>query len=332
MTGGTLEKVVVVGGGAWGTALAAIARRAGRSVTLWAREPEIAAAVAAGLNDIYLPGIPLPEGIAATTDLGRIAGADAVLLVTPAQFLRPVARAAASHWRSGVPAVICAKGVETGTLALMTEVVAEELPAAPQAVLSGPTFAAEVARGQPTAVTLACTDAALGGRLAAALGTPTFRPYLSDDVVGAEIGGAVKNVLAIACGIVAGRDLGDNARAALITRGLAEIMRLAEARGGRRDTLMGLSGLGDLILTASSVQSRNYSLGLALGQGQTLATVLAGRNAVTEGVASAASVVGLARRHGIEMPIAEAVEAILHQGAGIDETIAALLSRPFRAE
>ncbi len=328
----TFDRIVVVGAGAWGTALAATARRAGRTVTLWAREPEVAAAVAAGENRLYLPGIALPAGIAATTDPGCVAAAGAVLLVVPSQFLRPVCRSLRPHWPEGAPAVICAKGVENGSLAMMTEVVAAELPAAPQAVLSGPTFAAEVARGQPTAVTLACADAGIGAALVSALGTPSFRPYLSDDMVGAEIGGAVKNVLAIACGIVEGRGLGDNARAALITRGLAEIMRLAEAMGGRRETLMGLSGLGDLILTASSQQSRNFSLGYALGQGEPLAAILGRRAAVTEGVASAASVVGLAARMGVEMPIAAAVEAILHQDADIDATVAALLARPFRAE
>ena len=329
----SLNRIGVIGAGAWGTALAATARRSGRAVTLWAREPDIVTAIAAmSENPGFLPGIMLPEGLRATTDPAAATDADAVLLVVPSQFLRSVWRLLAPQWPAGVPAVICAKGVETGSLALMTDVVRETLPQAPQAVLSGPTFAAEVARGQPTAVTLACADAELGAALVTALGTPTFRPYLSDDVIGAEIGGAVKNVLAIACGIVEGRGLGDNARAALITRGLAEIMRLAVPMGGRPETLMGLSGLGDLILTASSTQSRNYSLGEALGRGEALVDILARRTAVTEGVASAASVVGLAHRQQVEMPIAEAVNAILHQGAGLDQAIAALLSRPFRSE
>jgi len=192
--------------------------------------------------------------------------------------------------------MVCAKGIESGTHAAMSEVVAEELPGAPLAVLSGPTFAIEVARGLPTAITLACADPALGQRLVEAIGTPSFRPYLTDDVIGAEIGGAVKNVLAIACGVVEGRGLGDNARAALITRGLAELMRLSVAKGGRPETCMGLSGLGDLILTASSQQSRNFSLGFGLGRGQSLAEILAARRAVTEGVATAASVIGLAAK------------------------------------
>jgi len=231
-----------------------------------------------------------------------------------------------------VPVVICAKGIEIKTGALLTEVVAEVLPQAPRAVLSGPTFAAEVARGLPTAVTLACADAALGARLVAALGSRALRPYLADDPVGAEIGGAVKNVLAIACGIVIGRGLGENARAAIVTRGLAEMMRLAEAKGGRAATLMGLSGLGDLTLTCTSAQSRNFSLGLALGGGQSLAAVQAGRRSVAEGVSSAPATVALAARLGIEMPIAAAVDAILHRAAAIDAVIEGLLSRPFRSE
>jgi glycerol-3-phosphate dehydrogenase (NAD(P)+) len=232
----------------------------------------------------------------------------------------------------GVPVVICAKGIEEGSGALMSEVVAATLPEAPQAVLSGPTFAAEVARGLPTAVTLATPDEALGRRLIAALGTRSFRPYLSDDLLGAEIGGAVKNVLAIACGIVMGRRLGDNARAALITRGLAELVRLALARGGRAETLMGLCGLGDLTLTCSSLQSRNHSLGVALGEGRPLAEIVAGRRSIAEGVASAAATAALARRLGVDMPIVAAVDAILHHGAAIDAVIEGLLARPFKTE
>jgi glycerol-3-phosphate dehydrogenase (NAD(P)+) len=231
-----------------------------------------------------------------------------------------------------VPAVICAKGIETATLALMSEAVAAELPGMPVAVLSGPTFAIEVARGLPTAITLACAEPGPGQDLVEALGTPSFRPYLSDDLIGAQMGGAVKNVLAIACGIVEGRGFGDNARAALITRGLAEMTRLAMAKGGRRETLMGLSGLGDLILTASSSQSRNYSLGFALGQGQSLESILAGRHSVTEGVHTAGAVVGMARATEIEMPIAQAVDAVINGRADLDTVISALLARPFRSE
>jgi glycerol-3-phosphate dehydrogenase (NAD(P)+) len=328
-----MNRIGIVGAGAWGTALAVTARRAGRDVVLWAREAEVAGAInATRRNAAYLPDTHLECGIRATTELAEAAATDAVLLVTPAQHLRSAARALAPHWRDGVAAVICAKGIEQGSGAMMTEVVEAELPGAAIAVLSGPTFAAEVARGLPTAVTLACGDAELGQALVEALGTATFRPYLADDLVGAEIGGAVKNVLAIGCGIVEGRGMGDNARAALITRGLAELTRLAVAKGGRPETLTGLSGLGDLILTASSTQSRNYSLGFALGEGRALAAILGERKAVTEGVWSAGAVVAMAAGLGVEMPICAAVDSVLNRGADLDDTIRALLSRPFRAE
>ena len=328
-----MQSIGVVGAGAWGTALALTARRAGRDVTLWAREPQVIASINRDrVNPDYLPGVELDPAIRATGDHAEIAGADAVLLVPPAQHLRAACRALAPHWRQGIPAVICAKGVELSSCSLMAEAVAEELPGAVVAVLSGPTFAIEVARGLPTAITLACADAALGRKLVAALGTPSFRPYYSDDLIGAQVGGAVKNVLAIACGIVEGRGLGDNARAALITRGLAELTRLAVAKGGRLETLMGLSGLGDLILTASSTQSRNYSLGFALGQGRALADILGERRSVTEGVHTAGAVMALAGRLGVEMPICAGVEAVINQGVGLDDAIRQLLSRPFRAE
>jgi glycerol-3-phosphate dehydrogenase (NAD(P)+) len=254
------------------------------------------------------------------------------LLVVPAQFLRSLCQRLRPHWSAGVPAVICAKGIETDRFSTMSEVVTQELPGTPLAVLSGPTFAIEVASGLPTAITLACADAVLGQRLVDWIGTPSFRPYLTDDVIGAEMGGAVKNVLAIACGVVEGRGLGDNARAALITRGMAELMRLAVAKGARAETCMGLSGLGDLILTASSQQSRNYSLGFALGEGKSLAEILASRRSVTEGVATAAAVSGLAAKMDVELPICAAVAGLLHHGRGIEETIRDLLARPFRRE
>ncbi|MBB4266244.1 NAD(P)H-dependent glycerol-3-phosphate dehydrogenase [Roseospira visakhapatnamensis] len=329
-----IDHIGVIGGGAWGTALAATARRAGRRVTLWAREADVAAAIARERrNPDFLPGVDLPEGITATTALEAVtADADAVLLVTPAQVLRGVCGRLAPTWRAGVPAVVCAKGFETEGGASMGQVVAETLPGAPLAVLSGPTFAAEVARGLPTAVTLACADRTLGEALARALGTATFRPYWSDDVVGVQVGGAIKNVLAIACGIVEGRGLGDNARAALVTRGLAELTRLAVALGARPETLMGLSGLGDLLLTATSLQSRNYSLGAALGQGRDLDAVLGERRSVAEGVHTAAALVEMGARLGVDLPIAGAVHAVLSGRAEVDRAIAGLLSRPFRAE
>jgi len=328
-----MQRIGIVGGGAWGTALAVTARRAGREIVLWAREAEVVTAVnQRHENPLFLPGIVVDPAIAATGDVAAAASADAVLLVVPAQHLRAVAGAIAPTLRPGAAVVICAKGVEEASGALMSEVAAAALPGARLAILSGPTFAGEVARGLPTAVTLATVDQALGAALIAALGTRSFRPYLSADVVGAEIGGAVKNVLAIACGIVAGRRLGDNARAALITRGLAEMVRLAQAKGGRAETLMGLSGLGDLTLTCTALQSRNHSLGFALGEGTALDEILARRRSVAEGVSSAAAVTALARRLGVDMPIVAAVDAILHHGADIDGSIASLLARPFRGE
>ena len=328
-----IERIGIVGGGAWGTALALTARRAGRAVVLWAREADVVAAINRDhINPLFLPDVPLDPGIRATTELGEAAAADALLLVAPAQHLRALATALAPQLPSGMPVVICTKGIEEKSGALMSELVAASLPGAAIAVLSGPTFAGEVARGLPTAVTLATTHAALGQRLIAALGTRSFRPYLSDDTPGAEIGGAVKNVLAIACGIVTGRKLGDNARAALITRGLAEMVRLAVAKGGRAETLMGLSGLGDLVLTCTGLQSRNHSLGVALGEGRALSEILAERRSVAEGVTSAAAAAALAQRLGVDMPITAAVDAILHRGAAVDQAIEALLARPFRSE
>jgi glycerol-3-phosphate dehydrogenase (NAD(P)+) len=259
-------------------------------------------------------------------------GAEAALLVVPAQFLRGVIQVLGSHLPHGLPLLLCAKGIETSSLKTMSEVAAEILPASPSAVLSGPTFAAEVARELPTAVTIASGDASLGLAFIEALGSSRFRPYLSQDPVGAEIGGAVKNVLAIACGIVVGRNLGDNARASLITRGLAEMIRLGVAKGGRAETFRGLSGLGDLVLTCSSAQSRNYGLGLALGREQTLEATLRGSRSIVEGVATAASIARVAERLGIEMPIAAGVDALLHRGEAVDAVIDLLLRRPYRAE
>ncbi|MEI6559157.1 MAG: NAD(P)H-dependent glycerol-3-phosphate dehydrogenase [Rhodospirillaceae bacterium] len=328
-----IGRIGVVGGGAWGTALAQAAVRAGRSVVLWALEPDVVDAINdRHENDRFLPGIALDAAIRATGRLAEVAAVDAVLMVAPAQHLHGVGRALAPFLVAGVPVVICAKGIELGTSSLMSEVAGTVLPEAPLAVLSGPTFAAEVARGQPTAVTLASADAALGARLVEALGGRMFRPYFSDDPIGAQIGGAVKNVLAIACGVVEGKRFGDNARAALITRGLAEMVRLGVALGGRAETLMGLSGLGDLTLTCTSRQSRNNSLGVALGEGRALADILGERQSVAEGVHSAAAVVALALRLGVDMPICGAVDAILNHGAGIEATIDGLLARPFRDE
>lgn len=327
-------RVAVIGGGAWGTALAQTVRRAGAEVRLWARETEVVAAInATHENALFLPGVALDPAIVATNDLAAaVGGVDALVLVAPAQHLRIVARTLRATLDPAVPIVTATKGVEVATCATMGEVLTVELPENPHAVLSGPTFAIEVARGLPTAVTLAATDAALGRALVETLGTPSFRPYLSDDPIACELGGAVKNVLAIACGIVHGKGLGDNARAALITRGLAEMVRLAVAKGGRAETLMGLAGLGDLTLTCTAMQSRNCSLGAALGEGRSLDEVLGARRSVAEGVATAAAVAALAGRLGIEMPIVAAVDRILHHGAVIDDEIKRLLGRPFKTE
>jgi glycerol-3-phosphate dehydrogenase (NAD(P)+) len=329
-----MKRLAIIGGGAWGTALALVAQRAGSTATIWARDPSIAAAIEARHeNPVYLPGIALDPAIAATSDLARaVAGAEAALLAVPAQFLRDVLTALAPHLPPSLPLLVCAKGIEIGSLLTMSELTGELCPKNPVAVLSGPSFAAEVAHDLPTAVVIAGRDPTLARRFVAALGSPRFRPYLSEDPLGAELGGAIKNVLAIACGIVDGRRLGDNARAALITRGLAEMTRLGVAKGARAETFAGLSGLGDLVLTCGGAQSRNHALGLALGQGISLDAALAGRRSVVEGIATAASAENLARKLGVEMPIAEAVDAVLHRGMAIDQMIEQLLARPRRAE
>ena len=329
-----MQRISVIGAGAWGTALAAVARRAGRDVLLWALEPEVAESInSQHENQLFLPGVPLDAAIRATTSLPEAAEfGNAVLLVPPAQHLRSVARNLQAALSPGTPIVICSKGVETNSCLLMSEVLAEALPGAVSAVLMGPTLAHEVAAGLPTAVTLASDDAVLGEALAAALGSRSFKAYWSDDVTGAQLGGAVKNVLAIACGITIGMGRGENARAALMTRGLAEMVRLARAKGARTETLMGLSGLGDLALTCGSPSSRNMSLGVALGEGRSLTEVLGERRAVTEGVPSAASITALATRLGVEMPICDAVNRIVHQSMPVREAMDRLLARPQRAE
>ena len=329
--------IAVVGAGAWGSALAHVCAQQrdgkGERVLLWGRDTELVAALnARHENPAYLPGVPLSEAIEATDRLSDLAAARLCLLVVPAQALRGVAEDLAQVLGSDVPVVLCAKGIEAESHKLMSEVAAEALPGRPLAVLSGPTFAAEVARGLPTAVTLASEDRDLAARLVVTLGSRSFRPYLSDDPLGAEIAGAVKNVLAIACGIVAGKDLGDNARAALITRGLAEMSRLVLARGGKPETLMGLAGLGDLTLTCTATQSRNYSFGVALGRGDSVETACAASRGVVEGRFSAAATLTLAESCKVEMPICAAVDAVVNAGADLDTTIAALLARPFKAE
>ncbi len=329
-----MGKIAIIGGGAWGTALAMAASRAGSDVCLQAREPDVVTAInTTHENSVFLPGYRLDPAIRAVTDPQEaIAEAEAVLLVTPAQHLRSLMTQLSDTINPAQPLVICSKGIEQKTFALMSEIVEQVNPALAPMVLSGPTFAAEVAALAPTAVTLATSDKTKGEALALAIGTPHFRIYLSDDIIGAQIGGAVKNVLAIACGIVEGRGLGDNTRAALITRGLAEIVRLGRAKGARPETLMGLSGLGDLTLTCSARQSRNYSVGVALGEGRPLAEIIGAKKSVAEGVFTASSVVGLASKLGVETPICQGVDNILNQGADISQEIANLLNRPFTVE
>ncbi|MBY0563115.1 MAG: NAD(P)-dependent glycerol-3-phosphate dehydrogenase [Hyphomonadaceae bacterium] len=322
-----------MGGGAWGTALAQVAAAAGRRVLLWAREPEVVTSVNRDSeNVLFLPGLKLDPAVRATAGFEEAAQSDLVLAVPPAQHMRAVLRGLRPYLQPRAPVVLCAKGVERGSLALMTEVLDQEIPDARAAVLSGPGFAKDVARGLPTATTIASRDPELARRIVATIGLPTFRPYVADDLVGAEIGGAVKNVIAIACGVAQGRQLGDGARAALITRGFAELTRLGLAMGAKAETLSGLCGLGDLVLTCASLSSRNTSLGAALGEGRALKEVLAERRSVAEGAESAPAVVALAAKHGVEMPICAAVDAIVGERISIDEAIQQLLSRPFRAE
>ncbi|MBS0519912.1 MAG: NAD(P)-dependent glycerol-3-phosphate dehydrogenase [Proteobacteria bacterium] len=319
----------VVGGGAWGTALACLARRAERRVTLWSRDPAISRSIAeARANPVYLPGIALDGGIEAAPDVAALAACDVVLLVCPAQAVRSVAAGLGGT----APIVICAKGIEARTGLLMPEVLAEVRPGRVVGVLSGPSFAEEVARGLPTAISIATADPELGRRLAATLAAGAFRPYWTHDVLGVALGGAVKNVLAIAAGIVEGRGLGANAAAALITRGFAEMARLGQAMGAELETLAGLSGLGDLVLTCYGPLSRNRSLGVALGKGISLAKHMEGRRQVIEGEATAPAVLARAARLNTEMPICTAVDAILHRGADLDGTIRGLLARPLRRE
>ncbi|KAB2939226.1 MAG: NAD(P)-dependent glycerol-3-phosphate dehydrogenase [Hyphomicrobium sp.] len=328
-----IDSVGIIGGGAWGTALAQAMRRAGRDVVLWAREADVVAAInGRHVNEAFLPGVTLDKAVLATGKLADAAKCDAVLFVAPAQYVRPVARELRPSLRAGQPVVMCAKGIEQATGQMMGDVLAAELPAITRAVLSGPSFAADVARGLPAALTIACADEAVGRLLAERLGSSTFRLYWTNDLVGVELGGAVKNVLAIAAGIVDGQGLGASAHAALVTRGFAEMRRLGKALGARPETLIGLSGLGDLILTCGSPQSRNMSLGRALGRGETLAQALAGKLAVTEGVYTAAAVRRIAEEKGVDMPICTAVCDVIDGRASVMDAIGQLMQRPLKAE
>jgi glycerol-3-phosphate dehydrogenase (NAD(P)+) len=325
----TIDRIGVIGGGAWGTALAQVAASGGCETLIWALEPEVVRAINdAHENPVFLPGLPLSASLRATTDLVELGRCDAWLVVTPAQHMRSVLEQAP---RSGAPLVLCSKGIEEGSGKLLHQVAAEACPGAPIAALSGPSFADEVAAGLPTAVTLAAEDPGLARQLRSRLARPTFRIYLSDDVAGAEVGGAVKNVLAIACGVVGGRGLGENARAALIARGFAEMTRFGVAMGARPETLAGLSGLGDLVLTCSSTTSRNYSLGKGLGEGRSAEELLSDRRTVAEGAFTAPVLARLAHDRGIDMPIVDSVDRLL-KGASVDSILEELLSRPPRAE
>jgi glycerol-3-phosphate dehydrogenase (NAD(P)+) len=319
-------KLGVVGGGAWGTALAQVASSGARETLLWALEEDVVASVnGVHENVAYLPGIPLNEAIRATSDLGELDSCDAWLVVTPAQHMRSVLERASPGERT---LVLCSKGIESGSGKLLHDVAHEVCPSSPVAVLSGPSFAHEVAAGLPTAVTLACRDRALGEELRSRINLTNFRTYCTDDIVGAEAGGAVKNVLAIACGIVEGRGLGQSARAAVIARGFAEMTRFGVAMGGRRETLAGLSGLGDLVLTCSSTSSRNFSLGKAIGEGRDPRELMSDRRTVAEGAHTAPVLHRIAVERDIDMPIVGAVVDLLEGKVAIDELLETMLSRP----
>ncbi len=325
------QSIAVVGAGAWGTALANAAARAGRDVVLVARDPGHASEMAVSReNRRRLPGVPLEAGVAPSSDLARAASARAVLLVTPAQHCAAMAEALSLVLKPGTPVVLCAKGIDRSRRLFLGDLISDVLPRQPFAVLSGPSFADDVSIGLPTAVVLASADAVIAEALVAALSSSTFRVYHGTDVRGVEIGGAAKNVLAIACGAVIGRGLGESARAALVARGFAELMRFARAYGAEARTLMGLSGLGDLVLTASSMKSRNFAFGHALGQGIGVAEASGGR--LAEGALTAAALVDLAAARGVDMPIAAQVAALLEGRVSLDAAIAALMSRPSKAE
>ncbi|MER9236630.1 NAD(P)H-dependent glycerol-3-phosphate dehydrogenase [Mesorhizobium sp. M0622] len=321
-------RVAVLGGGAWGTALALAMLRAGHSVRLFARDQDIVAAIGRGENPRYLPGVAIEPGIAATSDIETaLVDADCVLAVTPAQSLRAMLTAASGHVPKGVPLVLCAKGIERDTGALLSSIAEEIVPANPVAALSGPSFATDVAKGLPTAVVVAARDEALAADLAARFSAENLRCYSSDDLIGVEIGGALKNVFAIAAGAVTGAGLGASAQAAMVTRGFVELRRIGAAFGAKPETLMGLSGLGDLLLTCSSAQSRNFAYGLALGQGKPLAGL-----PLAEGVPTAAIAARIAGERRIDAPIIAAVAAILDGTVTIDQAVSALMTRPLKTE
>ncbi len=328
-----MQTIGVIGAGAWGTALAQIFSRNGRDVTIWAREPEVVAAInVQHENPVFLPGLPLDESLKATDSLTEAAEKDILLMVTPAQHLRATLENLKGSIAEGKPVVICSKGIELKSGLLLSQAAEEVAPDVSIAIMSGPTFAREMAQGLPGAVTIAASDSDVAQELQEALGVKRFRPYITDDVVGTQLGGAIKNVVAIACGIVYGRKMGESARAALLTRGVAEIARLGVAMGAQKETLLGMCGIGDLMLTCSSVQSRNFSLGAALGEGKTLEEILGPRKAVTEGVHTAKAALELAGKHAVDMPITEAVNKCLNEGVSVEDAIEEMLNRPFSYE
>ncbi len=324
-----MARIGVIGGGAFGTAMACVLRRSRHEVLLWAREPEVVTSInERHANALFLAGVELDPGIRATNALADATrGATLVLMAVPAQHVRGVALAMASALSPGTPVVSCSKGIERGSCALMPQVLAETLPQARIAVLSGPSFAREIAADLPCGVALACSDSQLAKKMAEAIANPRFCVHPGDDVAGTALGGAMKNVVAIACGAAAGRKLGENARATLLALGLLETVRLGRALGARPETFLGLAGAGDMSLTAASLQSRNSSLGFALSEGRRLDEVLAGRREVTEGVHSVEAIVALARRFGVEMPVAAAVDQVIHHGAPLAEAMAGLMRR-----
>ena len=326
-------KIGVIGGGAWGTALAQLSAKAGSNVILWAREEKVVKKInEEHENEMFLKGVGLSNKVRATTNLADMVGNEFIFIAVPAQFVRSVLKEVKKYLSDGVILVLCAKGIEQSSGKLMTEVVSEIMPKSPLVVLSGPTFAREVALGLPSAVTIASKYQQITKRLLRVIGQPTFRPYASRDIAGAEIGGALKNVFAIACGITIGRKMGDNARAALITRSLSEMVRYGESYGAERTTMMGLCGLGDLILTCSSTQSRNLSLGIALGEGKTIEDLMTNSLTVAEGYYTSSVLAKISQDKNIDMPIVMAVNDILHEGKNIDQVIGDLLNRPFVSE
>ncbi len=328
-----MQTVGIIGAGAWGTALAQVIRAAGRDVTLWAREAELVSHMQKNHeNNQFLPGIKIDSAIKVSDSISEVTNSDILLIVVPAQHLRATLQSMKSSLRKDQPVLICSKGIEMESGLLMSQVAEQEIPNSPIGVLTGPTFAAEIAKGLPSAMTLAYKNADQGKEIIDALSSRNLRLYLTKDIIGAQLGGAIKNVVAIACGAVHGLGLGENARAALMTRGIAEIARLASAMGAKKETLMGMCGFGDLVLTCSSMQSRNFSLGSHLGSGRSLEDIMSERNAVTEGVHTSKALMVMAKNHAIEMPIAQAVYECLNEGAPIRDVVNKMLERPLRPQ